>query len=206
MSETPNNWHSRFDELAGALLGGELSEQQAETLRGLLASQPGARRRFAEHMQLAAFLEVETTLSAVTSRRTRTRNGTSAKRRWRAAIAAVLSLAAAIALVVLVNGPIGESPDAEVAGRLENPAQTELVDAVAVITRVVGAEWATMENLDVGSHITPGFLALEKGLVQFEFLRGAIVVAEGPAALEFVTPEKVVCREGKLRVRVPELL
>ena len=76
-------------------------------------------------------------------------------------------------------------------------------DGVAVVTRTVGARWNDRSDIGVGTSVSPGVLNLNEGLAQFEFYRGAVVVLEGPAEIEFVDADKVVCRHGKLRAHVP---
>jgi hypothetical protein len=76
-------------------------------------------------------------------------------------------------------------------------------EPVAVLTRVIDAEWGPTDlPTDVGFAIPTGRLRLKSGLVQLEFLRGPIVVLQGPADFELLGPDRAFCREGKLRVRV----
>ncbi len=58
--------------------------------------------------------------------------------------------------------------------------------------------------IDIGTSVSPGNLVLEAGLVQFEFYHGAVVVVEGPAELELLDANRVVCKQGKLRALVPQ--
>jgi Concanavalin A-like lectin/glucanases superfamily/FecR protein len=75
---------------------------------------------------------------------------------------------------------------------------------VAVLTRVVDAEWGPTElPTAVGSALPTGRLRLNSGLIQLEFYGGAIVVLEGPADLDLIAADRVFCRRGKLRARMP---
>lgn len=64
-------------------------------------------------------------------------------------------------------------------------------------------QWAGETRLQVGSSISPGKVELQSGLIQLEFYRGAVVIVEGPAELEFVNADRLICRRGRLRAHVP---
>ena len=57
MNDESNKWEDQLDELVVALYENELDEHQSHELRKLLETQPGARRRLAEQMQLVAMLQ-----------------------------------------------------------------------------------------------------------------------------------------------------
>src|SRR5262249_35691582 len=51
----------------------------------------------------------------------------------------------------------------------------------------------------VGAMVEPGPLKLQSGLVQLEFYSGARLVIEGPADLELLGTDVLLCRAGKVR-------
>src|SRR5262249_24725851 len=78
-------------------------------------------------------------------------------------------------------------------------------NAVAVLTRVVDVRWGATElPTEEGDELPKGRLRLEDGWVQVEFFSGAIVILEGPADLELLSPVKVFCHRGKMRTHVPQ--
>jgi len=75
---------------------------------------------------------------------------------------------------------------------------------LAVLTQSVDVQWkAGDRSLQTGSQLGSGTLRFERGLVQLEFVNGAVVVAEGPAELELISPKRAICRQGKVRASVP---
>ncbi len=205
MSQASEKWSPKLDELVGGLLENVLTEEQAAELQELLQSQPGARRRFAEHMQLASMLEDELTLGSISPPKAETRRAKrSDSRRAYLLLALAPIVAASIALAVFLNWPLGRGPaKPDIVVETAEPTRNVLDAGVAVVTRMVEARWDADTTVDVGSSIAPGVLNLETGLVQFEFYRGAVVVVEGPAELEFVNADRLVCRRGRLRAHVP---
>jgi concanavalin A-like lectin/glucanase superfamily protein len=156
-------------------------------------------------MQLASMLEEELPLGSKELQNAETqRVKPSVSPRTYLLLALVPILAASIALAVFLNWPLGSQPEKrDVAIETEKTTGSVLDPGVAVVTRMVEARWGTDATVEVGSSIAPGVLRLEAGLVQFEFYRGAVVVVEGPAELEFVDADRLVCRHGKLRAHVP---
>ena len=205
MSYRSEKWLPKLDELVGLLLEGNLGDEQAAELKELLESQPGAARRFAEHMQLASMLEEELPLDSIelqTVANARAKRFGTRRRRLLLILGPII--AASIALVVILNWPFGSGPEKrDIAGETAAPTGSLLDAGVAVVTRMVEASWGADVTVDVGSSIAPGVLELEAGLVQFEFYRGAVVVVEGPAELEFVDADRLICRRGRLRAHVP---
>ena len=75
---------------------------------------------------------------------------------------------------------------------------------VAVLTRVVGAEWESQGMpTELGAGLAPGRIDLKAGLAQIEFYCGATVVLEGPASFDLVSRWHGVFHHGKVRVYVP---
>ncbi len=87
-------------------------------------------------------------------------------------------------------------------GRSEAPEPT--TEAVAVLTRIVDAEWDGPEGgprLDAA--LSPGWLRLRAGLAQVEFHGGTRVLVEGPAELRLVSAGEAFVRSGRLTALVP---
>ena len=196
MKLSNSNWN-RFDELVGVLQANELSEDQSAELQNLLESEPGARRRFAELMQLTSMLSEDATRRntdetfPASPGIVRQQNHT-----WnRSVIPMLLAVCAAILLIIYWPGGKGMNSES---------LSTELLDdGVAVVTQSYDARWSGQNQLTLGSSVSPGSVTLDSGLIQLEFYRGAVVVVEGPAELEFVNADQLICRRGRLRAHVP---
>lgn len=74
---------------------------------------------------------------------------------------------------------------------------------IAWLNNAQDCEWAE-RGTPIGG-LSPGkVLQLEKGLVEICFPAGAVVVLQGPATLELLTPSSVRLVRGRLTARVPE--
>ena len=202
MSDPSKNWHRDFDELVGHHLEGELSAEESETLRGLLNSQPGARRRFAEHVQLVTHLEDEILLRHKDAAGL-AEGQVGLSRTRRATPYFIAGSAVVVATALLLNFFSKDLEEQSADRSSEVQSETTLDEGVAVITKVADAQWPSGERLEVGATISRGPLTLISGHVQFEFYHGAVVVVEGPAKLEFVDADSVMCRQGRIRAHVP---
>lgn len=195
MNQPSERWKTQFDELVGALREDSLTEKQSAQLQSMLESQSGARRRFAESMHLTAMLGdgVKFDEPKVTKSESASEVKTDS-RRFRAIASILLTTSAAILAFMLWPRPqVGE-----------NDLQVELLDeGVAVVTQSYDTQWAGETQLQIGSSVSPGKVELQSGLIQLEFYRGAVVVVEGPAELEFVNADRLICRRGRLRAHVP---
>jgi hypothetical protein len=90
----------------------------------------------------------------------------------------------------------------------ESPAADSALshdDGIAVIENTVEPIWTdgTDVQLDTGSILSPGPFKLTSGLAQLQFYNGARLIIEGPAELELVSVEQVICHRGKLRGHIP---
>lgn len=197
MNLSNDDWN-RFDELVGAIREDDLSDDQSAELQILLKSKPGARRRFAELMQLTAMLSEDT--QGRNSEQPLPRSPSLERQqsqKWSRSIVPML-LALCAAVLLIVYWPSAQDGDFEANA-------TELLDeGVAVVTQSYGAQWSGQTQLTLGSSVSPGTVTLDAGLIQLEFYRGAVVVVEGPAELEFVSADQLICRHGRLRARVPQ--
>ncbi len=130
------------------------------------------------------------------------------------ALAAALLLAAAAWQAIAPRGnqqPVAALRGDASAGRSPTPADAPpptpaLPDdnSVAILSHTTGAVWRDGQSpADVGGSMAPGRLRLASGLIQLEFLSGAIVIIEGPADFELVSASRLVCRLGNVRAHVP---
>jgi hypothetical protein len=84
-------------------------------------------------------------------------------------------------------------------------APATVLDGLAMVVELDGVRW---EPRDVpppaeGDILAAGRLRLRSGLASLAFLSGVTLTLEGPADVELVSIDRVFCRRGKLRVRVP---
>mgnify|MGYP003634718971 CR=1 FL=1 len=103
---------------------------------------------------------------------------------------AVTSLAACLAFALLW-----------LAGN-QNAVNEELTPGVAVIESLVGELELDETSRNEGDSVGPGILELD-GYVSLEFYKGARMTVAGPAKLELVDPQRVICHFGKIRANVP---
>lgn len=205
MSYRSEKWLPKLDELVGLLLEDNLADEHAAELKELLKSQPGATRRFAEHMQLVSLLDEELSLESIELQSVAHVGAKRFGTRSRHLLTILVPIiAASILLAVILNWPFGSGPEKrDTAIKPAMPNGDVLDSGVAVVTQMVDVRLGDHVSIDVGSSIAPGVLEVEAGLIQFEFYRGAVVVVQGPAELEFVDADRLICRRGRLRAHVP---
>ncbi|MGB8168568.1 MAG: LamG-like jellyroll fold domain-containing protein [Chthoniobacteraceae bacterium] len=78
-----------------------------------------------------------------------------------------------------------------------------MTDGVAVLGPTVNAEWSDCVDRAAGTVLPPGWLRLQSGLAQVEFVSGARVILEGPAEFRLVAPLEGFCQSGRLTAEVP---
>ncbi|MEM7603290.1 MAG: LamG-like jellyroll fold domain-containing protein, partial [Verrucomicrobiota bacterium] len=103
---------------------------------------------------------------------------------------AITSLAACLAFALLW-----------VAGN-SSSVNEELPPGVAVIKSLVGELELDEFNRHEGDSVGPGMLEVD-GYASLEFYKGARLSVAGPARLELVDPQRVICHFGKIRADVP---
>ena len=74
---------------------------------------------------------------------------------------------------------------------------------VAVISHLIGNLAVNSSGKQVGDTVSPGIVQIDEGYLSLEFYRGAQVTVAGPARLELVDSERVICHYGKVRAQVP---
>lgn len=199
MNQPADEWKVRLDELLGALANDSLSDEQSVELQGLLETQPGARRRFAEAMHLQAMLGdggigFQPVDAQMTGWKPIPPSEPASPSRFRM-VATILLATSALFLAMMFWPGAKDGSDESLA---------ELFDeGVAVVTQSYDTQWSGETQLQIGSSVSPGKVELKSGLIQFEFYHGAVVVVEGPAELEFVSADRLICKRGRLRANVP---
>jgi hypothetical protein len=130
------------------------------------------------------------------------------RRLWVAA--AVVSAAAALLLIGLTAGlgltgrrvapVVSAQAPADASGRLAR------ADGFAVVIQLLRAEWEDGNGPKPfqGDILPACRLALRSGQVTLGFLSGVTLTVAGPADLDLLAIDRVHCRRGKLRTRVPE--
>jgi hypothetical protein len=78
------------------------------------------------------------------------------------------------------------------------------VPAMAVLKRGLDAVWANGAEHSTGELLPAGWLRLQSGTVQLEFLRGAQVILTGPAELRIDGENAAFLKFGKASAEVPE--
>lgn len=138
------------------------------------------------------------------------------RRRWAAERVLPIALAATLAFAVAgiwwTSADVGSVENDRTDRRSFVRAQSGRGDglgvastnSLAVLGQATGAKWSgAASEPSVGGALSAGQFTLESGLVQLEFLSGAAVIVEGPADFELVSADRLICRRGKLRARVP---
>lgn len=108
------------------------------------------------------------------------------------------ALAAAVCLVglLLLVPPRGDR------GTSRQPTSPPYV---AVVIRLDGAEWETSDgsHASEGSPLRAGSHRLLTGRALLTLFNGVMLSVQGPADLNLLAVERVFCRQGKVRARVP---
>ncbi len=109
---------------------------------------------------------------------------------WRRAAYGSMAAAAALALGLI----LWKTPDA---------GTTRPGPMLAVLVQSHKAQWEGRAATP-GSALSAGRLRLRSGRASVMFTSGVTMDFEGPADLDLLTVERVVCREGRLRTHVPK--
>lgn len=109
---------------------------------------------------------------------------------WQRAACGSMAAAAALALGMVLWWTPGT----------ESPARGPML---AVLVQSMNAQWKGQATTP-GSALGPGRLQLASGRASVMFASGVTMDFEGPADLDLLTLDRVVCREGRLRTQVPK--
>ena len=110
------------------------------------------------------------------------------------------ALAAAVLLLglLLLFGPRGQRETSP-------PSAAPAPAYVAVLVRLDGAQWESADGAQPaeGSPLPTGPLRLRAGRATMTLFNGVMLSVQGPADLNLMSIERVFCRQGKVRARVP---
>jgi hypothetical protein len=118
-------------------------------------------------------------------------------------------VAAAVVIVGLFvwSRPAERLPTAIVGGHADagDPPSLALARGFAVVVQLEDAHWVPGEGQrpSEGELLGAGRLVLQSGRMTLGLLSGVTLTLEGPADLELLSIDRVHCRRGKLRTRVP---
>jgi hypothetical protein len=131
----------------------------------------------------------------------RPRTGLRRFRRWRWAAAAAAALLAAFLLSTRwTRGPrVGPVPAVQVYPRVDT------LTGLAMIIKLDRVQWTPTgdPHPSEGDVVAAGHLRFQSGRIVLSMLTGVVLFVEGPADVELVSDDKVLCHQGKMRVRVP---
>ncbi|MDX6341815.1 MAG: hypothetical protein QOH87_1953 [Trebonia sp.] len=204
-------------DLLAAWLGGDLDAERAAALQRRVRDDAAFRRAFVAEAQMLSMLKVVqsaeprwllledelgwgTTASSdepLEERVLRAIEGPPRSRRaaWPWALVAV-----ALAAVAVISWRPPRPTDPPPAGPVAEPSAT-----VALLVKADGVEWepAGGQRPAEGEQIRAGPLRLRAGQVTINFVNGVVLSLQGPAELDIASADRVFCRRGKLRTRVP---
>ncbi len=134
---------------------------------------------------------------------------------WTIAIAVGLFTTVAIGLSILQGLGVSRSPTPvrmEVAGKPTRsgagPGDVSATndEPVAVVAQTLNARWELGDGPSPvrGRAVGTGRIRLASGTATFAFLNGVMLTLEGPADIDLVSVDRVFCRRGRLRTRVPK--
>jgi hypothetical protein len=119
----------------------------------------------------------------------------------------------AVAVTVLLAGMIARQWPADRPGAAlvagpplaGDPPRLGLARGFAVVIQLHGAEWEPGDGPrpSEGDLLAAGRLVLRSGRMTLGLLSGVTLTVEGPADLELLSVDRIHCRRGKLRTRVP---
>jgi hypothetical protein len=126
--------------------------------------------------------------------------------RW---VRCAAATAAAVLLIGLAATLWAGRARRRVADVPDPPRPYPRVDVESALAMVVGLDRVKWEADDEphpaeGDLVPPSRLRLRSGRATLSLLSGAVLIVEGPADLDLVAIDRVFCRRGKLRTRVPK--
>jgi Concanavalin A-like lectin/glucanases superfamily len=82
-------------------------------------------------------------------------------------------------------------------------SKVDTASGLALVIKLDGVEWDGPQPSE-GDLLAAGRFRFRSGRVTLSMLSGVMLIVEGPADVELVAIDRVFCRGGKLRTRVPE--
>lgn len=182
-------------------LDGKISAENIDRLNALLRDDPEAR----------AFLRtqscIDTQLREMAlhhSNKTSTApRGIDARGLGMLAMAAALVICAGLIWYLFPRDPGPQRTIASIDGPVSVPMETGA--PVAVLKSATNVKWQdAAQGRPTGSPLTAGWLRIAEGTLQIEFLSGARLLVNGPAALRLDTENSAYLESGKVSAYVPE--
>lgn len=200
--------------------GGDMSESRCQELLARLREDAVFRAAFAEEIwmlsltrtaqspsprwlalceelgiQPAPSSEQQTKLESVVMQSMQKRPLRVVRHWWRATAIGTTGLAAALALYLGLQAlaPAPETGRAVDSGPLATLLQSTV-------------KWSDSQSIPPtkGQNLHAGKLDLASGTLTLLFRSGVILQAQGPASIELISGEQVICHHGKVRTRVPK--
>lgn len=124
----------------------------------------------------------------------------SPSRRLRWSAAAAVLLGAALGLSYLIRG----TRPAPVAEARSYP-KVDAVNGLAIVVKLDRVRWDSADDMhpSEGSILAAGRFRFAEGRVILSMLTGVVLDVEGPADVDLISSDKVLCRRGRIRARVP---
>ena len=186
--------------LLWSYLEGKIESHQIDALNDLLRRNPAARQLLIQQTTLESQLRE----MALAEANATTPLFSPPRRRGNArpllALAAVLVLAA----LLLPLSPFSLMRDKQPLA-IDGPISTPVVtaDPVAILKAATHVKWQETA-MATGTPLTPGWLRIDAGTLQIEFLSGARLLVTGPAALRLDSENSAFLESGTASAYVPE--
>lgn len=200
--EIPEEVRDLFDEYCSEVI----DDERLGVLEEHLLDDEKARRAFAEYFHLHTELRFAIRAGRVAGEAldqvARRPRRPSRARRWAVAGLAAMLLAGLVAVGVRTwHRAAADRP----AIALRPYPRVGVEDGLAVVVKLDGVRWTRADEPHPaeGDVLAPGRLRFRTGRLTLTMLNGVVLVAEGPADFDVVSTERVFCREGRLRTRVP---
>ncbi len=185
-----------------------IDDDRLRKLESYLLADEDARRAFVTYFQLHTELRfvlrahraVDSVLQSIDDPPTYQEHAP--WRRWGVAIAAVLLVGFGALTWSRTAKQAATPPSVTVRPRPE----VKIANGLAMVVKLDGVQW---EPSDVappieGNLLAAGRLRIKSGRAILSMLTGVELIVEGPADLELIAHDEVLCHQGKLRARVPE--
>ena len=189
--------HHEVDLLLSKLIEHPLDASEAEQLSALIGADRSLRRRYLEHCQMHALLRSEHGLLTAWSLADTTATAARRHLSWKLTALAIALAASLLLAFATVWWHSHERQSLPYRG-----------DEVALLSKSVGAVFAYgpagESNPAEGTPFRQGVYELQKGLVEFVYRSGAVLVVQAPATFELVDSASVRLEDGRVAAHVPQ--
>jgi anti-sigma factor RsiW len=225
---SPRDPSDDLDDLLMALADGEMSPDQRRRLMARLKDDPSAREAYAEHALLNCLLSWEALPASRDPAGPSDPGGPAIgppggrdeaarppsrwpRSRWIVSLAAAALLAALIPHLLpgIARRRRPDVPpvasDREAPAPVVRPPGVRPEEGLALVVRLDSVRWEAADGPrpTEGTILAPGRFRLLSGRASLAFYSGVTLTLEGPADVDLVSMDRVFCRRGKLRARVP---